>query len=167
MSDQKLVCFAHGKESGPWGSKILHLAEVARRLGWATMSPDFSHTRDFDERLAYLESLAPSGERLVLCGSSMGGYVCAHACRTLKPDGLLLLAPALYGPGFDAEPEACPEDTVVVHGWHDDVIPADTAIRFAQSRKAGLHILDDGHRLNNSLDEIGDLLAALLNRCAG
>lgn len=31
----RYVVFSHGKESGPWGVKILALAAVARDLGWA------------------------------------------------------------------------------------------------------------------------------------
>jgi hypothetical protein len=48
----------------------------------------------------------------------------------------------------------------------DDIVPVDTAIRFARPRKASLHLIDDGHRLNDSLDVLGNLLAALLRRCA-
>ncbi|MGH8540495.1 MAG: alpha/beta hydrolase, partial [Stenotrophobium sp.] len=44
MTSRNLVCFAHGKESGPWGTKITHLAEVARGHGYEVMSPDYSHT---------------------------------------------------------------------------------------------------------------------------
>ena len=33
--------FAHGKESGPWGSKILHLAEGAKKMGLEVESPDY------------------------------------------------------------------------------------------------------------------------------
>ena len=33
-----LVLFAHGKESGPWGSKIKHLAQIADQHG-AKVSP--------------------------------------------------------------------------------------------------------------------------------
>ena len=38
---QTLVLFAHGKESGPWGSKIKHLAAIAERLGAQVWSPDY------------------------------------------------------------------------------------------------------------------------------
>jgi hypothetical protein len=41
-----LVHFVHGKESGPAGSKIAALAQVARRRGWDVASLDYSHTMD-------------------------------------------------------------------------------------------------------------------------
>lgn len=166
MSTGKCICFAHGKESGPWGSKIRYLAEIARREGWRVLSPDFQASRDFNERLDQLVRLAPAGDPLLLCGSSMGGYVCAHACGPLRPAGLFLMAPALYYPGYDREPADCPTDTVVVHGWQDDVVPVETALRFARPRGARLHLVPDGHRLTSTLPLLGQLLRAQLRRCA-
>lgn len=163
MQDQ-LVVFAHGKESGPWGSKIKHLAAIARKQGYAVESPDYSHSRDPQHRLAQLLELHPQAEQLVLAGSSMGGYVSAMACKALRPDALFLMAPALYFDGFGGDPEHCPSDTVVVHGWTDDVVPVERAIRFAQTRQAQLHLLDDGHRLASSLEFIGQVFARQLAR---
>ncbi len=40
-SGQTLVLFAHGKESGPWGSKIQHLAAITQRLDAQIVSPDY------------------------------------------------------------------------------------------------------------------------------
>lgn len=166
MHTNPLVYFAHGKESGPWGSKIRHLAHIARQRGWAVESPDYSAHKQANARVQQLLALAPAASRLVLCGSSMGGYVSAMACEQLQPDGLFLLAPAMYLPGYAGEPAGCPQDTVVVHGWRDDSVPVANALQFAQSRRAALHLLDDGHRLINSLETIGYLFAALLDRAA-
>lgn len=167
MSDsQRLVCFLHGKESGPWGTKIRHLAEIADVRGWEAVSPDFRHTSDPHQRLSELLADPPAAERLVLCGSSLGGYVAAMACRELRPNGLFLMAPALYFPGFDEEPEGCPSPTVVTHGWRDDIVPPERALRFAEPRRAELHLFDDGHRLIDSLEAIGRLFGDLLDRAA-
>src|SRR5690625_956913 len=158
-----IVCFAHGKESGPWGTKITYLAEVARHNGFAVSSLDYRFTHDPDERVQYLVEQAPkAGQNLVLVGSSMGGYVAAMACRKLRPQALLLLAPALYFPGFDREPEACPEETVVVHGWNDDVVPVEKSLRFSRTRNAQLHILGSGHTLNDQLPFLGNVLENML-----
>lgn len=163
---KQLVVFAHGKESGPWGSKIKHLAAIAREQGFAVESPDYSHSHNPQHRVQQLLDLSPQAERLVLVGSSMGGYVSAMACTVLRPDALLLMAPALYFDGFDEDPGHCPADTVVIHGWADDVVPVERAIRFAQSRRAQLHVLDDGHRLVGSLELIGRVFACQLQRVA-
>ena len=160
-----LVCFAHGKESGPWGTKISHLANTAKRRGYEVISPDYSHTHDPHARVAQLLQLAPkAGRSLVLVGSSMGGYVSAMACAALRPQALLLMAPALYFPGFDEEPSGIPDLTAVVHGWHDDIVPADRAIRFSRTHSAALHLLNSGHTLNDQLPALDLLLDDLLRR---
>jgi alpha/beta superfamily hydrolase len=161
---EKLVVFAHGKESGPWGTKITRLAEVARERDFDVLSPDYSHTHDPKERVAHLLKLAPAAKMLVLVGSSMGGYVSALACAELKPRAMFLMAPALYFPGWDEDPQDCPKDTVVVHGWRDDIVPVDVGIRFSRARNATLHLLDSGHTLNDQLDVLALLFDDLLGR---
>lgn len=161
---ERLVCFAHGKESGPWGTKITRLAEVARARNFEVLSPDYSHTHDPKERVAQLLKLAPSAQKLVLVGSSMGGYVSALACAALRPQALFLMAPALYFPGWDEEPQDCPAATVVVHGWRDDIVPVGASLRFARARGAALHVLDSGHTLNDKLETLSALLDGLLAR---
>jgi pimeloyl-ACP methyl ester carboxylesterase len=160
-----LVCFAHGKESGPWGTKITHLAAVARRRGCEVMSPDYSHTHDPHARVAQLLQLAPAARRaLVLVGSSMGGYVSAMACAALRPQALFLMAPALYFEGFDEEPAAIPRLSAVAHGWSDDIVPVERAIRFARGHGAALHVLNSGHTLNDQLPALELLFDDLLQR---
>lgn len=160
----KLVCFAHGKESGPWGTKIKYLSEIAIGREWEVMSPDYSQTHDPHERVDQLIKLKPEADKLILVGSSMGAYVTAMACEALTPDACYLMAPALYFEGWDEEPEGCPSDTVVIHGWNDDIVPVDAAIRFAQPRKAALHILNSGHNLTDQLPALGQLLSEMLDR---
>lgn len=65
---QTLVIFAHGKESGPWGSKIKHLAAIADSLGAMVMSPDYSDLADPDARVERLRDLTrPVSDRLAGC----------------------------------------------------------------------------------------------------
>ncbi|MDX1497335.1 MAG: alpha/beta fold hydrolase [Salinisphaeraceae bacterium] len=161
----KWIYFAHGKESGPWGKKISRLADSARKLGWEVESPDYSHTHNPHERVAQLLDINPQcNGPLVLVGSSMGAYVAAQACARLKPAGLFLLAPALYFPGWDEEPQGCPKLTTVVHGWDDDIVPLDAAIRFSKPRKAALHVLDSGHTLNDQLPALERLFTDFLQQ---
>lgn len=163
-SSGDLVCFAHGKESGPWGLKITRLADVARMRGFEVISPDYRQTQNPDERVAMLLALRPQARRLVLAGSSMGGYVAAMACAGLRPQALFLMAPALYFPGWDAEPQEVPAHCAVVHGWHDDIVPAERSIRFAQARCAELHLLDAEHTLNARVETIAQLFDDFLQR---
>jgi pimeloyl-ACP methyl ester carboxylesterase len=161
----KTVVFSHGKESGPWGSKITAMAEVARALGLNVESVDY---RGMDDPVARVAKLIETGRQLdggaVLVGSSMGGHVSAAAAETLRPRGLFLLAPAFYMPGYEQyTPQRVDAPTVIVHGWHDDIVPVDNSYRWAGEHKAALHILDSDHRLESALAAICTLLKSFLS----
>lgn len=163
MAMTGLVCFAHGKESGPWGRKITHLAEIARRRGWRVESPDYSFTQDPDARVDHLRSLAlRDTPPLVLAGSSMGGYVSAVVSSDWHPAGLFLMAPALYMPGYEADVSPHAGRVAVVHGWRDDIIPVDNALAYARRYRADCHLLDSGHTLNDQVGLLGLLFDAFL-----
>ena len=164
------VYFTHGKESGPWGSKISRLAEVARERGFAIESIDYqdlSHAGPRVERL--LQSDAKKEDGLILMGSSMGGYVATVASEILKPEGLFLLAPAFYMPGYpEQNPVPHAKSVSVVHGWGDEVIPLEHSIRFAQkfsgATRMELHLVEDDHRLSAELPFLATLFARFLDR---
>jgi len=156
--------FSHGKESGPWGSKITAMAAVVRDLGIAVQSVDYRGLDDPTARVHKLIAEASSvpGE-LVLVGSSMGGHVAAAAAATLKPVGLFVLAPAFYMTGFEAHtPQNVDCPTVIVHGWGDDVVPVDNSIRWAREHVAALHLLDSDHRLEDHIETVCRLLRAFI-----
>src|SRR5574343_2108533 len=94
----------------------------------------------------------------------MGGYVSAMAASSLAPDGLFLIAAALYFPGYDREPPAPPALTRIVHGWGDDVVDPDKAIRYARRHRAALSLIDGDHTLNERLPELSVLLVELLQQ---
>ena len=163
---QPIVYFAHGKESGPRGSKIEALAAVAGQKGCRVESPDYSGIADPNARVEKLLSLAARETGpLVLVGSSMGGYVSTVASTKLRPAGLFLMAPAFYLPGYEKQ-EPAPEAklTTVVHGWNDEVVPVDNVIRFACRHRAELHLLDSDHRLMSHLQVIEKLFDDFLCR---
>jgi pimeloyl-ACP methyl ester carboxylesterase len=158
------VIFAHGKESGPWGSKITAMAAVVRDLQVAVESVDYRGLDDPGERVRKLIAVgAELKEPVVLVGSSMGGHVSAAAAGRLKPRGLFLLAPAFYMAGYEQytpQDVACP--TAIVHGWHDDIVPVENSIRWAREHQAALHVLNSDHRLEDQIDAICLLLRAFL-----
>lgn len=160
------VIFAHGKESGPWGTKIRLLAEVAREQGCKVNSVDFTGTNDPDVRVDILKDiLSGLREPVVLVGSSMGAYVVTVASATCHPRAMLLLAPAVYLPGYaEQNPIPCAKDIVVVHGWHDQVVPVDNALRFCRQHSIELHLMPDGHQLVDCRHQIKLLLQQMLQR---
>jgi len=161
------VYFSHGKESGPWGSKITQLAYLTRNLGFKVDSIDYTQTENPDDRVAILASIiGAETESVILVGSSMGGYVSLVVAETHPLEGLFLLAPAVYMPGYEVQ-EFTPKSncTEIVHGWSDDVIPPDNSIRFAMSIDSTLHLISGDHRLNSSIETVESIYSGFLNKC--
>lgn len=154
------VLLSHGLESGPQATKVTALAAEAERLGWRSTRPDF---RDLDasgdpariaDRVERLLAHVVPGEPLVLAGSSMGAFASALASRKVDCRGLFLVAPPLAIPGFPAAFDPAPAPTELVHGWHDELIPAAGVIAFAGERSLPLHLVDDSHRLSAHVERI-------------
>ncbi len=163
------ICFSHGKESGPWGTKISVLADVARAEGWTVESLDYQGMDDPRQRVAKLAAYCRHrGEPLALAGSSMGGFVAATVAAGLPARGLFLMAPAFYVPGYEEHlppPPACP--LTIVHGWRDDVVPWAGSVRFAARSHARLALIDGDHRLTANLDEVSGLFRMFLREIYG
>lgn len=172
-----LVVFSHGKESGQQGSKIRALMRVAERLGAQTLSVNYReypagavHDPDTageaDRRVDQLGSTPlPAHRLLVLVGSSMGGYVSTVASLPMAANGLFLLAPAFYLPGYAVQkPVPITQLVYIVHGWRDDVVPAQNSIEFAAKHHCDLHLLDGDHRLNDALPTIEPLFEVFLKQ---
>lgn len=158
------ICFSHGKESGPWGTKIRALAEVARAAGWTVESLDYQGIENPRERVARLRAYCRScAVPLVLAGSSMGGFVSAAVAAEWPVRGLFLMAPAFYVPGYEQyvpPPPACPVS--IVHGWRDDVVPWEGSVRYARDGRARLTLIDGDHRLTDNLPELSAIFGLFL-----
>ena len=167
-SGKAVICFSHGKESGPWGSKIVALAAVAKNQGFAVESIDYRGISDPDRRVGKLlawqrEIIEP----VVLVGSSMGAYVAAVAAQEITVKGLFLLAPAISIPGFGQvqNPQIRAPEAVIIHGWEDEVIPAPLIIDYARRQNLALHLLPGSHRLMEVLPQVLDLFTVFLKNC--
>lgn len=158
------VVFSHGKESGPWGSKITAMAAMVRDLGVAVESVDYRGLDDPADRVRKLiECVREMPGTAVLVGSSMGGHVSAAAAGALRPRGLFLLAPAFYMAGYEQyTPQDVPCPVAIVHGWHDAIVPVENGIRWAREHQAELHVLNSDHRLEDQIGAICGLLRAFL-----
>ena len=83
---------------------------------------------------------------------ALGAYVSVAAASHLHARGVFLMAPALYVEGL---PELragvldCPAS--IVHGWRDEVVPYEHSLRFANTYRAALHLLESDHRLHIQL----------------
>jgi pimeloyl-ACP methyl ester carboxylesterase len=159
------VCFAHGQESGPWGTKIRALADIARDRGHPVESLDYRGMADPVARARKLiDWCRAQPAPPILVGSSMGGYVALAAASEAGAAGLFLMAPALYVPGYEAVPlppaPACP--VTIVHGWRDDVLPWSGSTRYGELAGARVILVPDDHRLVADLPALGRIFRLFL-----
>jgi alpha/beta superfamily hydrolase len=145
---------SHGLESGPDATKVSALAQVAGASGWTHERPDFraidcvGRFGDIDARIALLRERALAARApLVLAGSSMGAFVSALVSLEVPCVGLFLMAPPPFIEGYPRVLAAAQVPTSIVHGWDDELIPAQAVIDWAQPRRDQLALVDDSHRL--------------------
>ena len=164
---------SHGFESGPDATKVAALAEAADALGWTHERPDYTDLdaqRDISElgnvparieRLIGLAQAAAQRGPLVLAGSSLGAYISGLVSLHLPVAGLFLMAPPIRM-GSAHPLDAAPVPTSIIHGWRDELIPADEVMMWAQARRDRLVMVDDAHRLTEHVESSKLAFAALL-----
>ena len=160
------IVFSHGKESGPWGSKIKRMAEfVKSEYPCDVHSIDYRDIMSPDQRALHLiEFLQTLKGDIILVGSSMGGYVSTLATMKVNVSGLMLLAPAFYLNGYDILlPKTKCKNVRIIHGWHDDVVPYQNSVKFADEHKVTLTLVDDDHRLGSCATELNTSLKQLID----
>ena len=158
------VIFSHGQESGPWGTKIQAMAELARGLGCNVDSIDYQGIADPTMRVEKLvRECSDISDPLILVGSSMGGHVATAAAEVLRAAGLFVLAPAYYMEGYEElTPPPPTMQFCIVHGWHDDIVPVENSIRYARHCSATLHLVNGDHRLTANISEINEYLGQFI-----
>lgn len=159
------VIFVHGKESGPNGEKIVALAEVAKKHGYQTQSPDFRGIECLDERvMLLLKTVSEMETPFIFVGSSMGAYVSIVASTKIETSGLFLLAPAVGIPSYPIQyPVPGCRLVSIVHAWQDDIIPVTNAFNYAKEINAELHIVNSDHRLSKQIPFLKSLFELFLN----
>lgn len=160
------VIFSHGKESGPWGSKIQRLASIASEHGCEVDSIDYSDLSDPDLRVERLLGILKNeSDSTILVGSSMGGYVSLVASGAAKTHAVFLLAPALYMSGYKHQAYSPTSAHIeIVHGWSDDIIPPEHSIKFSKETDCMLHLISGDHRLNTSINTVENLFNQFLQK---
>ena len=160
------VYFSHGKESGPWGTKIKRLAAIAMEMGCDVDSIDYTDTLDPDLRVEHLlTALSKEKQDYVLVGSSMGGYVSLVASESGDAKALFLMAPALYIPTYKRQQYHSKSPHIeIVHGWSDEVILVEHSIKYARDADCTLHIINGDHVLNSSIEVVASLFQQFLRR---
>ncbi|MGM0767924.1 MAG: YqiA/YcfP family alpha/beta fold hydrolase [Pseudomonadota bacterium] len=154
------VFLSHGLESGPASTKIQAMKAVAESFpGITAEAVDHRSSKDPSTRLKQMrnamERAGADPQHTVLAGSSMGGWVCAQISAEQPVRGCFLLAPALALPRYpQSSPSIRAEHVQLIHGWDDDVVPAQPVIALAEQQKLPILMLADGHRLEHSLERV-------------
>lgn len=168
------IILSHGSGSGPDATKVSALAALAESLGWHTVRPDYreddahGHAGSVMPRLARLRAtIAAQPAPPVLVGSSMGAFVSGLASLEYPVAGLFLMATPESIPGCEVDFDVTPEvPTLLIHGWRDEICPLDAMFDFAARRQLPLLILDDDHRLSDSVDTIAAQFRLFLDQLA-
>ena len=164
------VIISHGLNSGPDATKATALAQACDLLGWSCERPDY---RDLDavmpplgdvpSRIARLQELAAAiNGPVVLAGSSMGAFISAQVSLRMSVRGLFLMAPPISLEGYEMRLQTAAVPLSIVHGWHDELIPADDVSQWAKHHQAGSCLVNDGHRLGAHVDFCAQQFALFL-----
>ncbi|MFZ2524163.1 MAG: alpha/beta fold hydrolase [Candidatus Ferrigenium altingense] len=95
------------------------------------------------------------GLPLTLAGFSFGGYVQARAAEGLRPQHLVLVAPAV---GRFAMPQV-PADTLLVHGDLDEVVEMDAVLHWARPQHLPVVVLAGaGHFFHGRLTQLRQIV---------
>ena len=168
------VILSHGSGSGPQATKVSVLAEAAESMGFGSERPDY---RDCDA-LGEEASLAPRVARLVeriraaseppiLVGSSMGAFVSGLASLQAPCRALFLMALPVGIPGVEPRFDMARDiPAMLVHGFADELCPAEAALGFAGKAGMPALLVNDGHRLADHVDTVAEQFRLFLEHIA-
>jgi pimeloyl-ACP methyl ester carboxylesterase len=164
------VIISHGLNSGPDATKATAIAQACDLLGYSFECMDY---RDLDALMPPLGDVEARIERLlsavrtirgpvILAGSSMGAFISAQVSLRAPVQGLFLMAPPISLEGYEMTLETAAVPLSIVHGWHDELIPADAVMAWAKVHQARICLVNDDHRLSQHVDFCAQQFALFL-----
>lgn len=136
-----LVCHPHPLFGGTMDNKVVQtLARAFLQLGYRALRFNFrgigasagawdEGRGEIDDALAVAAALREPGLPFAVAGFSFGGYVASHVAQRLgDAERLVLVAPAVS----NFSPAPVSQDTVVIHGETDDVVPLAAVLDWAR-----------------------------------
>lgn len=141
-----LVAHPHPLHGGSLENKVVRtVAKTLYDLGWVAVRPNFrgvgasegEYARglgEVEDMLAVHAFVAARYPRLplLLAGFSFGAFVQSEVAKTLAPEHLVLVAPAVNL----FEMASVPAHTLVIHGSHDELVPPARARAWAEAHGA-------------------------------
>jgi uncharacterized protein len=139
-----VICHPHPQQGGTMDNKVVQtLARAFIQLGYRSVRFNFrgigqsggawdEGRGEIDDASAVVAALRDPTLPLALAGFSFGGYVASQAASRLadgeKAERVLLVGPATR----NFEVAAVPDDTIVIHGEVDDVVPLQSTLDWAR-----------------------------------
>lgn len=159
-----VVCHPHPLFGGTMDNKVVQtVARALLALGWSTVRFNFRGVGqsagswddgrgEVEDALAVVAHHRQPSQPLLLAGFSFGGYVAAEAAmrlpEALRPQRLLLVGPSTE----KQQLPVVPEDTVVIHGESDEVVPLSATMAWAQPQSLSVIVLPGvGHFFHGQL----------------
>jgi alpha/beta superfamily hydrolase len=173
-----LVAHPHPQQGGTLDNKVAQtLARTFAALGYVAVRCNFrgagksegsfddgrGETDDALAALAYARNEYPALASVppVLAGFSFGTFVQTRVARSVPPERMVLVAPAVMR--FARDP--LPSDTIVIHGEQDDVVPLGDV--FAWARPFELPVLvfpGCGHFFHGRLQQLQRAIVGMWQR---
>lgn len=171
-----VVCHPHPQHGGTMDNKVVQtLARAFTQLGYTAVRFNFRGVGasagawaqgpgEIDDALAVIAAQRAPDQPLVLAGFSFGAYVASNAAQRLGSAGaerLVLVGPAAQR--FDMA--AVPQDTLVIHGETDDVVPLAAVFDWARPQSLPVTVIPGaGHFFHGQLPLLKSLVVGAWDR---
>ncbi|HEY1092740.1 MAG TPA: alpha/beta fold hydrolase [Burkholderiaceae bacterium] len=157
-----VICHPNPSQGGTLDNKVVQtLARAFVQMGYRAVRFNFrgigksegvwdEGRGEVDDALAVIKHARESGLPLALGGFSFGGYVASRAAERLddKAERLCLVGPAASR--FDMA--AVPDDTLVIHGETDEVVPLAAVLDWARPQSLPVTVVPGvGHFFHGQL----------------
>lgn len=166
-----LVCHPHPLHGGTMDNKVVQtVARAALQCGMRSARFNFrgigesagawdEGRGEVDDALAVIAALRDAALPLWIAGFSFGGYVASQAAARL-PEGERAAGLVLVGPAARNFPVAdVPEDTLVIHGEQDDVVPLEATLDWARPQALPVVVVPGvGHFFHGQLPLLKSLV---------
>ena len=176
-----MLYFIHGYQSSPVGEKAILFKTTLKAIP-ITYQDGACEDLVIATALDHISNAIHNDRHVVLIGSSLGGFLATStALIHTTVERLILLNPAVIPPDIDLQtiqgmPRRILEEMIdprlfeqkiaaeitILRGIHDDVIPDEWILRFAQVQNATIHLYDDDHRFTKNLHKLPGIIAKIV-----
>ena len=173
-----LIAHPHPLQGGTLDNKVVQtLAKTFVALGYVALRLNFrgagrseggfdEGVGETDDALAALvfarQQFAEIAARPpVLAGFSFGSYVQTRVARTIQPERMVLVGPAVKRFAVDR----VRDDTIVIHGEEDDVVPLGDVLAWARPQQIPVTVFPGcGHFFHGRLPQLQRVVSGMWHR---